>query len=67
MRMQAGSREHVSHVAMLTPRTPLHPGRPSRVQRDSSSMLRAMEDMMMMIVRTKLVRYRNRMASACQK
>ena len=41
--MRAGSREHVSHVAMLTPRTPLHRGRPSRVQRYSSSMHRAME------------------------
>ena len=35
--------EHVSHVAMLTPRTPLLLGRPSRVQRYSSIMHRAME------------------------
>ena len=42
--MRAGSREHVSHVAMLTPRTPLHLGRPSRVQRYSSSMHIAMEE-----------------------
>ena len=42
--MRAGSREHVSHVAMLTPRTPLHLGRLSRVQRYSSSMHRAMEE-----------------------
>ena len=40
--MQAVSREHVSHVAMITPRTPL--GRPSRVQRYSSIMHRAMEE-----------------------
>ena len=42
--MRAGSREHGSHVAMLTPRTPLHLGRPSRVQRYSSSMHKAMEE-----------------------
>ena len=42
--MRADSREHISHVAMLTPRTPLHLGRPSRVQRYSSSMHRAMEE-----------------------
>ena len=42
--MRAGSREHVSHVAMLTPRTPLHLGRPSRVKRYSSGMHRAMEE-----------------------
>ena len=42
--MRAGSREHGSHVAMLTPRTPLHFGQPSRVQRYSSSMHRAMEE-----------------------
>ena len=43
--MNAGWQQiHVLHVAMLTPRTPLHLGRPSRVQRYSSSMHRAMED-----------------------
>ena len=42
--MRAGNREHVSHVAMLTPRTPLHLGRCSRVQRYSSSMHRAIEE-----------------------
>ena len=42
--MRAGSREHGSHVAMLTTRIPLHLGRPSRVQRYSSSMHRAMEE-----------------------
>ena len=42
--MRAGSSEHGSHVAMLTPRTPLHLGPPSRVQRYSSSMYRAMEE-----------------------
>ena len=42
--MRAGSREHGSHVAMLTPRTPLQLGRPSRVQRYSLSMHRAMEE-----------------------
>ena len=42
--MRAGSIEHVSHVAMLTPGTPLYFGRPSRVQRYSSSMHRAMEE-----------------------
>ena len=42
--MRDGSREHVSHVAMLTHRTPLHHGRPSRVQRYSTSMHRAMEE-----------------------
>ena len=40
----AGSREHVSHDAMLTPRTPLHLGRPSKVQRYSSNMHGAMEE-----------------------
>ena len=44
MGMGADSREHVSHVSMLTPRTPLHLGRPSRVQRYSSSMHDAMEE-----------------------
>ena len=43
-RSGAGSREHGSHVAMLVPRTPLHLGRPSRVQRYSSGMHRAMEE-----------------------
>ena len=43
------NREHVSHVAMHTPRTPLHLGRPSRVQRYSSSMHRAMEEDSLMI------------------
>ena len=42
--MRAGSREHGSHVAMPNPRTPLHFGHPSRVQRNSSSMHRAMEE-----------------------
>ena len=42
--MRAGSSEHGSLVAMLTPRTPLHFGRPSRVHRYSSSMHRAMEE-----------------------
>ena len=42
--MRPGNREHVSHVAMHTPRTPLHLGRPSRVQRYSSSMHRAMKE-----------------------
>ena len=42
--MRAGSREHGSHVAMLTPRTPLHLGRPSRVQQYSSSMHISMEE-----------------------
>ena len=42
--MRPGNREHVSHVAMHTPRTPLHLGRPYRVQRYSSSMHRAMEE-----------------------
>ena len=42
--MRAGSKEHVSHVAMLTPLTPLHLGRPSRVQRCRSNMHRAMEE-----------------------
>ena len=42
--MRASSRKHVSHVSMLTPRKPLHFGRPSRVQRYSSSMHRAMEE-----------------------
>ena len=42
--MRPGNREHVSHVAMHTPQTPLHLGRPSRVQRYSSSMHRAMEE-----------------------
>ena len=37
-------RVYVSHVAMLTLRTPLHLGRPSRVQRYSSSMHREMEE-----------------------
>ena len=36
--------QHVSPVAMLTPRTPMHIGRPSRVQRYSSIMHRAMEE-----------------------
>ena len=44
MGMRACSRKHVSHIAMLTSRTPLHLGRPSRVQRYSSSMHRAMEE-----------------------
>ena len=39
-----GNREHVSHVAMHTPRTPLHLGLPSSVQRYSSKMHRAMEE-----------------------
>ena len=42
--MWAGIREHDSHGAILTPRTPLHLGRPSRVQRYSSSKHRAMEE-----------------------
>ena len=42
--MRAGSGEHGSHFAMLNPRTSLHLGRPSRVQRYSSSMHRAMEE-----------------------
>ena len=46
--MWAGSIDHGSHVAMLTPLTPLHLGQPSRVQRYSSSMHRAMvEDSLM--------------------
>ena len=49
MRMRPGNREHVSHIAMHTPRTPLHLGRPSRVQRYSSSMHRAMEEDSLMI------------------
>ena len=44
--MRPGNREHVSHVAMHTPRTPLHLGRPSRY---SSSMHRAMEEDSLMI------------------
>ena len=47
--MRPGNREHVSHVAMHTPRTPLHLGRPSRVQRYSSIMHRAMEEDSLMI------------------
>ena len=47
--MRPGNREHVSHVAMHTPRTPLRLGRPSRVQRFSSSMHRAMEEDSLMI------------------
>ena len=47
--MRPGNREHVSHVAMHTPRTPLHLGQPSRVQRYSSSMHRAMEEDSLMI------------------
>ena len=47
--MRPGNREHVSHVAMHTPRTPLHLGRSSRVQRYSSSMHRAMEEDSLMI------------------
>ena len=47
--MRPGNREHVSHVAMHTPRTPLHLGRPSRVQRYNSSMHRAMEEDSLMI------------------
>ena len=42
--MQAGSRDHDSHDAMLTPRTPIHLGRPSKIQRYSSSMHRSMEE-----------------------
>ena len=42
--MRAGSREHGSHVVMLTPLTPLHFGRLSRIKRCSSSMHRAMEE-----------------------
>ena len=42
--MRAGSRDHDSHDAMLKPRTPLHLGRPSKVQRYSSSMHGAMEE-----------------------
>ena len=49
MWMRPGNREHVSHVAMHTPRTPLHLGRPSRVQRYNSSMHRAMEEDSLMI------------------
>ena len=47
--MRPGNREHVSHVAMHTPHTPLHLGRPARVQRYSSSMHRAMEEDSLMI------------------
>ena len=47
--MRPGNREHVSHVAMHIPRTPLHLRRPSRVQRYSSSMHRAMEEDSLMI------------------
>ena len=47
--MRPGNREHVSRVAMHTPRTPLHLGRPSRVQRYSSSMHRTMEEDSLMI------------------
>ena len=47
--MRPGNREHVSHVAMHTPRTPLHLGRPARVQRYSSGMHRAMEEDSLMI------------------
>ena len=42
--MRAGSREHGSHLAMITPRIPLHLGRPSRVQRYSSNIHIAMEE-----------------------
>ena len=49
MGMGPGNREQVSHVAMHTPRTPLHHGRPSRVQCYSSSMHRAMEEDSLMI------------------
>ena len=42
--MRAGSRKHGLHVAILTPRTSLHIGRPSRVQRYRSSMHGAMEE-----------------------
>ena len=47
--MRPGNREHVSHVAMHAPHTPLHLGRPSRVQRYSSIMHRAMEEDSLMI------------------
>ena len=47
--MRPGNREHVSRVAMHTPHTPLHLGRPSRVQRYSSIMHRAMEEDSLMI------------------
>ena len=47
--MRPGNGEYGSHVAMHTPRTPLHLGRPSRVQRYSSSMRRAMEEDSLMI------------------
>ena len=47
--MRPGNREHVSHVAMHTPRTPLLLGRPSRFQRYRSSMHRAMEEDSLMI------------------
>ena len=43
MGMRAGSRDHGSHDAMLIPRTPLHLGRSSKVQRYSSSMHGVME------------------------
>ena len=46
--MRPGNREHVSHVAMHTPRTPLHL-RPYRVQRYSSSIHKAMEEDSLMI------------------
>ena len=38
------STHYKTHVAMLTPRTPLHIRRPYRVQRYSSSMHREMEE-----------------------
>ena len=47
--MRPGNREHVSHVAMHTPCTPLHLGRSYRVQRYSSNMHRAMEEDSLMI------------------
>ena len=47
--MNAGwQQDHGSHDAMLTTRTPMHLGRPSKVQRYSSSMHGAMEEDSMM-------------------
>ena len=42
--MRASSREHVSHVAILTPSTSLHLGRLSRVLLYSSSIHLAMQE-----------------------
>ena len=63
--MRPGNREHVSHVAMHTPRTPLHLGRPSRVQRYSSSMHRAMEEDSLMIRHDDDYAQQHQMDTAC--